>query len=113
MQDIIGVDKRTGDVVTLVSIVLDKMSLHHGHCRERNTQNAATPIRASDGDAANIVPSLRTKVVDPHQRQPSTPTSSLYQSKRIHSHRGQLDLYHQLLDQFLQINPEASGSRHR
>ncbi|VDL60020.1 unnamed protein product [Hymenolepis diminuta] len=89
------------------------MSLHHGHCRERNTQDAVTPIRASDGDAANIVPSLRSKVADPHKRQPSTPISSLYQSKRIHSHRGQLDLYHQLLDKFLQINPKASGSGHR
>ncbi|KAM3174152.1 hypothetical protein ACTXT7_011117 [Hymenolepis weldensis] len=111
--DMIGVDNRTGDVVNLVPIVPDKMSLHHGHCRERNPQNAAASVRASEGDAANIMPSLQSKVVDPHHGQLSTPTSSLYQSKRIHSHRGQLDLYHQLLGQFLQINPEASGSKHR
>nr|CDS32890.2 serine:threonine protein kinase doa [Hymenolepis microstoma] len=48
-------------------------------------------------------------VVDSHQRR----SSSQHQSKRVFCHQGQLDLCHHLLNQFLQITPEASVSSYR
>ncbi|VDN99423.1 unnamed protein product [Rodentolepis nana] len=86
------------------------MSLFHRHRVGRGHHNIDPSIHASDDDAADIVPSLPYKVVDPHRKRSS---SSPHISEKVSSRQGQLELCHQLLHQFLQITPEASSSGHR
>ncbi|KAM7533912.1 hypothetical protein Aperf_G00000106499 [Anoplocephala perfoliata] len=90
------------------------MSRQHHHNERRHQHTKVLVGGSGDSDVAEVIPTLRSKVVVPRQR--CSPTSSLPSSSASQGHRrvctlhhGQFDLYRQLLNQFLQTTAENTG----